>query len=323
MESSGRAWTARTLSIIASQGSLTIAGNGKQAMSVQIRPRGPVTLRTQTSPLAVLNCKLRFRPSSAGVQCVADVPLEEYTARVLAREMPLDWPPEALAAQAVVARSTGLASFHRHAADGYDVCSLTHCQLFSAIPVSPVAVAAVRRTTGWALARGARPVRAPFCSTCGGWTADGGAIGMEEWCRAVRDGPAGAAYCRESPHFSWKTVLTRRDVAAVFREASGEFVVLRRDSGGRVTRVGLKGHSQSIDGGEFLMRCGRTFGWARIKSCLLSIKSQRGSWLVSGHGLGHGVGMCQCGARGMAKEGKSWREILKHYYSAAELRRWP
>lgn len=323
VEASGKRWRASALTVTESSGSLKIQGQTMRPDSLRIRCSREAAISARGATPVVLNAPLRLIASPGGLQCIADVDLEQYTARVLAREMPLNWPSEALAAQAVVARSAGLASRGRHGQSGYDVCALTHCQLFSPRPAPAAALLAARRTAGWVLTRGGRPVRAPFFSTCGGWTADGGSIGMESWCTPVQDGPTTKPYCRASPHFSWRTTLSSADIQAVFQASAGNPVILKRDSGGRVTRIGLKGQAVSLDGGQFLMRCGRALGWARVKSCRFTVKKAGNNWLFSGHGLGHGVGMCQWGARGMAMQGKSWQQILRHYYTHATLRRSP
>jgi stage II sporulation protein D len=71
---------------------------------------------------------------------------------------------------------------------------------------------------------------------------------------------------------------------------------------------------------EFRNVVGRTFGWNRIKSNSFTT-SQRGiELLVAGKGIGHRVGFCQNGAFQMARSGKSFQEILQHYFPNAEIR---
>ena len=59
----------------------------------------------------------------------------------------------------------------------------------------------------------------------------------------------------------------------------------------------------------------------RIRSTCFRVTAEAGSFRFAGHGYGHGVGLCQWGARGMANDGKSWQEILLHYYPGALLQK--
>ena len=266
--------------------------------------------------------RLRLVRKGRGLQAVLTLPLEEYTARVVAREIPAGWPPQALAAQAVIVRSFAAASAGRHSRDGFDVCALTHCQLFSATPAPPPAVEAARRTEGLVLQARGTYAAAPFCSTCGGRTADGGPIGLASWCCSVADGPPGHEFCRASPHFHWKAHLSNAEIASVFGasvSAGSRLRVVRRDSGGRASQLCCAGASRALDGGEFLTRCGRLLGWARVKSCLINIRPGRDGVDVSGRGLGHGCGLCQWGARGRALAGQNWRQILRAYFPEASV----
>jgi stage II sporulation protein D len=62
-------------------------------------------------------------------------------------------------------------------------------------------------------------------------------------------------------------------------------------------------------------------GYGRLHSLDFSVRRDGGGFAFEGRGSGHGAGMCQWGAAGFAREGKSYREILAHYYPGAELTR--
>jgi stage II sporulation protein D len=68
---------------------------------------------------------------------------------------------------------------------------------------------------------------------------------------------------------------------------------------------------------------GRAFGWGKFKSARFWVETGGKRVVFHGRGLGHGVGMCQYGALGMAKAGKDYRVILEHYYPGTELKQWP
>ena len=62
------------------------------------------------------------------------------------------------------------------------------------------------------------------------------------------------------------------------------------------------------------------FGSFKFKSTLITAISRvRNGYLFKGRGWGHGVGMCQDGAKQMALKGKNYRKILRHYYPGASI----
>jgi stage II sporulation protein D len=60
-------------------------------------------------------------------------------------------------------------------------------------------------------------------------------------------------------------------------------------------------------------------GWSRLPSLAFEVKEKGGIFTFTGRGQGHGAGLCQWGAAGMAREGKGYRDILRHYYPGTEL----
>jgi SpoIID/LytB domain protein len=91
----------------------------------------------------------------------------------------------------------------------------------------------------------------------------------------------------------------------------------------RVTSVklfGSSGQSDIVRGEDLRLTIDRT--GSRIRSAAFRIVDRGNKWaFVSGRGYGHGVGMCQCGAQGMARQGKIAMQILSYYYSGAKIKR--
>ncbi|MEI6916259.1 MAG: SpoIID/LytB domain-containing protein [Armatimonadota bacterium] len=321
ISAAGKQWKESRLHCVVTGTSISAIGLG-QASTIRIDSENTITVQADQR-LFTARGALRLSAANGHISCDFILPLEDYTARVLTREMPIDWPPQALAAQAVVARSYALNSKNRHRNEGFDVCALTHCQLVSATPPPQVANQAARQTTGQVLSIAGQPVAPPFHSTCGGATADGGKIGMAAWCESISDNHA----CQQSPHYRWKARLTYNEIASIFRlgldnHRQAGLNITQKDAGGHVVQIVGNGRTKkSLNGGQFLMACGRTLGWARIKSCLFTSTKTANGYLITGRGLGHGVGMCQWGARGIAENGRSWQQILKTYYPKAQPKR--
>jgi stage II sporulation protein D len=256
---------------------------------------------------------------------------EEYVAAVTAAETEGDWPLEALKAQAVVVRTFLEKNRGRHAKDGYDLCNLAHCQVYRG-PAAPrsAARAAALATRGEILTRNGRPVDAFFHSSCGGRTA----AARDVWGPSAQDLPGvsdekeGGAWCGGSPDFAWTAAIDETGLQVLMRPeweipAEGEARIVRRDASGRVTGMILTagGKSYRMSGDALLLSWGRMRRWHRLRSAKFDVERRGRGTLFRGRGLGHGVGLCQWGARGLAEEGYGWKEILSHYFPTAEARR--
>jgi stage II sporulation protein D len=101
-----------------------------------------------------------------------------------------------------------------------------------------------------------------------------------------------------------------------------EVETVARSESGRVQRLKLSGGtggSAAISGSTFRFAVDRELGWNKIRSDLYDVRNVGSQIIFSGRGSGHGVGLCQAGAEEMAREGKSYREILSFYYPGTEI----
>ncbi len=134
----------------------------------------------------------------------------------------------------------------------------------------------------------------------------------------------GAAADRGSRYYNWEVRLTPREVArAVSRYGSVgdvlDLVPKRVGVSGRVLELAVVGSS-----GELLLRGLRVRWGLGLRENLFVITRERGAagverFILTGKGWGHGVGLCQVGAFGMAQAGSSYQAILRHYYSGISL----
>lgn len=249
------------------------------------------------------------------------LPLETYVAAIVAGEAATA--PEALQeALAIVARSYAVAARGRHAADGFDVCDLTHCQVVG----QPTAAShrAVRRTAGRVLLQGGRPLRALYSAQCGGWLEAAGAV----WPGSAPQVPPAPA--RRDPAAvaepTWIAELPAGAIehalrAAGFRGARLESLdVISRTPSGRVARMGLSGFAPAITSGEgFRLAIGRALGWQHVKSTHFTVTRTAAGYRFDGRGRGHGVGMCLLGAASLARDGATPGDILRAYFPEATV----
>lgn len=270
------------------------------------------------------------RVRSIGQRITRELPIEEYLAGILMGEAGAEKRIEALKAQAVVSRTFALRNMGRHFDEGYDFCSTTHCQRFIAARPSTNRLVrrAVTATAGLILAdqRG-DPIDAYFHAACGGRTADietlWGVRPAPDYLRGVRDD-----YCAAQPHRNWSQTISaeslRQALESDKRSAVGARLhsvnVTRLDSGGRAQRLMIEGTRRiELSGWEFKMIVGRYLGWQMIKSSLFNVTRSGDSFIFRGGGFGHGLGMCQEGARGAAGQGMLFNRILEHYYPGTRL----
>jgi stage II sporulation protein D len=268
-----------------------------------------------------------------GLELRAVVDLEDYLVGVVAAELAVWSAPDALLeAQAIAARS-------------YAVCELDHRARSTPRPylfddtrdmayrgepppsrgVERVR-AAVERTRGRVLREGPRVLDARFHAACGGRTAEGRRVFPESDFACLR--PVDCAPCREDPPAAWSTTATPAELERLCRRA-GLRPPLRSlrpaevDAGGRWLEVLLVTDSGQARQPFEVLR--GELGPERVASALVLSTWPRPDAPISdglalrGRGSGHGVGLCQRGARAWAERGWSAARILAHYYPGAQL----
>jgi stage II sporulation protein D len=290
----------------------------------------PTFAKVNEPPQIFLMRNARVALTSAGLQVITRVDLESYVSGVLRGEASVLEAPAARQAMAILARTWALRWQGRHGGRGFDFCSLTHCQVFR-LPHEQEAKAdgldpAARATHGQVLQYHGALADPYFTACCGGMTEAAGNVWPDRaqpYLISVHD-----PYCLSSNHAAWKKALTAESVQQVLREALhlpmadplAELSVERRDSSGRALVLrAVAGASWNVDANQFRYAVDRRLGWAQIKSNLYTIERQDDSWVFSGHGLGHGVGLCQAGAEQMARMGSSAEQILSTYFPGTEI----
>ena len=233
--------------------------------------------------------------------------------------------PAALEAQAIVSRTFALTGLKRHQGAGYHLCDLAHCQLYRGRGVaSAEAEAAVKKTAGQVLLIGGIVLKpAFFHSSCGGHTSSGTDVfGESAAGSAVSDVEDGAPRCK-GPELAWSFEMQRADFAdALGVPPNGAALEpLRRDAGGRILEV--RAFNKRFTGQEFLSRMGRAFGWRAVRSMKFSTTETDTTLRLDGAGTGHGVGLCQLGARALAEKGVDVKGILTRYFPESQIKPLP
>lgn len=246
---------------------------------------------------------------------VEKLALEKYVASVLAGEVNDSWPIESLKAQAIAARTFALLRMRERKNNNYHVQNAVQDQVLKKKP-KEIFIKAARETAGLVLSINNRLAETSFHSTCGGKTTSSKNVWGRSYPHLI-DHECG--YCQSSPTYNWRVVLPIKEVEKRANQTISGISILKRTPDGRIDTLEITGDkTQKMSGHAFRMMLGAM----RIKSTLINDFTIEGdNMVINGQGFGHGVGMCQYGARGMAKAGKDFKEILAHYYPGTTLKR--
>jgi stage II sporulation protein D len=257
-----------------------------------------------------------------------DVDVESYVASVMASEISSSWQSEALKAQAIAIRTYGLRRMKHTRPSSYDVTDDTTNQVYHGVDaiVGSLRTAALA-TVGQIVMSGASPADVWYHSACGGHTASSNEITgvpAPPYLQGYPDSDGGGhAYCAASPYYSWRNSLTASALASVAGvEALSSIAVAQRWPDGRVKTVHVVstgGDAHDIDGHHFYSRATAVLGYKVVPSSFFDIAPASGGYTLSGHGVGHGVGMCQWGAHGRALAGQNAPAILAAYFPGTTI----
>ena len=249
------------------------------------------------------------------------MPLEAYVAAVISREAPPRFHPEALAALAVAVRTYAAGAAAKPRDPAYDVVGSVEDQVFDGTDgVEAVFREAAGRTRGLVVRYRGELARTVYHSTCGGRTESA----EYAWGKDIPYLRSQLCDdCADSPVYRWVYRMSGAEGRRVAKELGVppgkdlRIAVTGRTPTGRASRVLISsgGVSRELQAAEFR----RAAGYARVRSLKMEIVAVAGEWRIAGEGCGHGVGMCQYGANGMARRGAGFREILARYYPGTEI----
>lgn len=252
------------------------------------------------------------------------VPIEEYVVGVVSGEMPVNFEIEALKAQAVASRSYVMFQMKRNKDKDFDVYDTVKNQVYldtilqkerwndDYINNVNKIKEAVLDTAGEYLEYNGNVVEAMFFSTSTGMTENSEEIFSSEvpYLRSVS-----STWDEISPSFKDTKKFCKDEFYKLLNLEYMEHLkidIINTTSTGRIVKIAINNHE--FTGKEICLKLS-------LRSTFFSIKEYDDSIIVETRGYGHGVGMSQYGAQGMAKEGYKYDQILKHYYSGVEIKK--
>ena len=252
-----------------------------------------------------------------GLRLINTLPLEEYLWAVVPSEMPSSYPEEALKAQAVCARTYACVQMINSSLEylGAQVDDSVSYQVYQNSGEAEETIRAVEETSGEILLNHGSPINAYYFSTSHGKTSTD-----QVWAASVPSSYLRSVECTfdsGEPWYQWEVEISLAKILANFQ---GMF-------GGLSSVTGIETGEENAGEGLTITRQdgSQVMGSSLLPSAYFTLeekKDRQGNltgYLIRGGGYGHGVGMSQNGAKGMAEAGKDYREILSYFYKDVEI----
>ena len=331
---------------------MELRGNGRTLAIIPGSVSTQIIAKDQNGVLLLGQTKYRGRievsRTSTGINAINVVGLEEYLYGVVPKEMPASYELEALKAQAVAARTYAVKRLGSHNGSNYQLCDNIHCQVYKGLSgENERSTKAVADTAGQILIYQNAPIDAVFSASSGGYTENSENVWQNE-----------VSYLKGKPELNevgaleWEKTISLSDLDSLLAK-NGEnignavdLVIGKISSGGRVQELRIVGTSgekvltkesvrtyfSGAPSGSFPSKLFKINGKGGtqeanpdnmeetvIRDVNISTKDGSGLFVISGKGNGHGCGLSQMGAQGMALLGKGYDEILHYYYTGVTI----
>ena len=257
------------------------------------------------------------------LEVINELPLEEYLYGVINWEISTSWPLASVEAQVIVARTYALKKRKSPLSEDqeYHISNTARDQIYEGVEAeTPEGIKAVNLTWGKILTYKGKLANVYYHACCGGYTASSKDVWGKElpYLKAKPD-----RFCRKSPHYDWELVIDVEEFRKILKEKGYPVGKVYRiepisfDEGGRIKKLYIehRGGKIYLKGTELR----KIMGPNCLKSTLFKVKRWANYFIFTGRGWGHGVGMCQWGAKRMAEEGYSVEEILEYYFPGTKI----
>lgn len=265
--------------------------------------------------------RIRIKQTGDHLLAVNIIDVEDYLKGVVPAEVPRDWHPEALKAQAISSRTYALFQREARADREYDLVSTTQDQVYSGSAfVDAAATRAVTETRGMVMTYHGHLIFAAYHSTSAGPTEDAMTVWGDDipYLKGVN-----CPFDRNSPKYQWTREITMKQFEEAMRKAGYAVGYISTVAPVDHTRSGRVGRLRIIHSrGETVIpgvEVRRILGYNELPSTRFTIEELGPVIKIKGKGWGHGVGMCQWGAKEMAEMGYSHRTILRYYYPGIRI----
>jgi stage II sporulation protein D len=300
---------------VASSGNISLNGSDSGSSKIYIPDGGSDT--TMSLNNSSYRGGMLLRVQGGSVQAINIVGIEDYLRSVVPSEMPPSWSLEALKAQAVIARTYAISKLNLKG--DYDLCATQQCQVYSGtLKENPNSDVAVAQTNGYIVAWNGKPALTYFSSDNGGWIASANEVwGMNVPYLVAQPDPFS-----KSPKSAWQLEFTWANASRI---ASGyakvgtlsSVTVGKYSNSGRPLEISLVGSA-----GKATLKEPSTSNFVKALgaySTRVAFGGNEKGLVMAGAGFGHGVGLSQYGASGMAAAGYDYLSIMGFYFPKAQI----
>ncbi len=267
---------------------------------------------------------VEVREAKGALIVVNELRLEDYIVGIINNEISSKWPLEAIKAQSVIARTYAIYQMEERKDNLFHLTGTYMDQVYTGAGVEDRAsFSAVKKTIGEVLVYKGQPALTLYHSNAGGVT---------EFARNVwgTDKPylksVKSRYDKGAPNYRWELALSKVSLGEKLRRAGYDIGLPKKiqirehTKTGRVVGLTIKdkkGRMVEIKGEELR----KILGYAILRSTLFKVSHSRRGYVFKGRGSGHGVGLSQWGAKGMAEAGAGYEKILRHYYAGTAIKK--
>lgn len=274
---------------------------------------------------------LEFRVENGKLAVVNELNIEDYLRGVVPAEIPPAWPKEALKAQAVAARNYALQRVEVTRGSSYNVVNDQLSQVYRGYDAETAATnEAVEETRGMVMTSQGSLITAFFHASSGGYTENSEDVWLEQlpYIKGKAD-----PYDKNEQHYNWQVDYSVEQLVTKLQGSGYNLAGLedieelaKTSSGARIKSIAVSGQGTVGEPVRTVISNADKVRYALgLKSSLFTLEKvydQEGILLgirIRGSGNGHGLGMSQWGARGMAAQGYNFQEILKYYYTGVNI----
>lgn len=269
-----------------------------------------------------------IRSKNSKLTVINEIGIEDYLCGILPREVSPAWDIESLKAQAIVSRTYALKNLRRHESESFDLCTQTHCQVYGGIESEDERTnEAVKSTLGEVLVFEGELAQTLFHASCGGHTENPENVWSWEsrapkYLLGRKD-----AFCQDSPHNLWKnrlanSLIKERLNKSGYRVGNISKITLEgksRSGRAKIIKIKNSGGTLTISAAKFRLAVDP---WLIKSTMFTALLRYRDGYEFRGKGWGHGVGLCQWGAKIMAEKNYKYNEILHYFYPGTQVEKW-
>jgi len=298
---------------------LTVNGQLLRSDRLEVRGRdGELTINGLT-----VGGRVIVKRQNGKLLAINEVPLEDYVKGVVPSEMSAAWHPEALKVQAIATRTYALYKMRQNARKDFDVLASIKDQvyLYRGRASAGAAARAVDDTRDLVLAYRDEPILAVFSSTAAGQTEDAWNVWAVDmpYLKGVE-----CPFDLNSPWYQWRTDIALPMLEQRLRDEGFPVGIIASLAPATYTKAGRVIQVRILhSGGELYVKgddLRRVLGYTVLPSTQFDFDIVGIQVQFAGRGNGHGVGLCQWGAKELAERGYSAETILRYYYPGADIR---